>query len=78
MTDPQPSTPPTRPIVLPGSPGSTSLHYAYYPGSEITDDLLKQCATLFGENYGVWGQNPTNTTTTQIPRPGSSSPLYTF
>ena len=56
----EPVTPPSRPIVLPGSPSSTSLHYFSHPGDSVTDELLKECATLFGENYGVWRHNPTS------------------
>ncbi|OAX38894.1 hypothetical protein K503DRAFT_690778, partial [Rhizopogon vinicolor AM-OR11-026] len=25
------------------------------PANEITDDLLKSCASLFNANYGIWG-----------------------
>lgn len=48
-------------IVLPYPPSSTFLIYRTYLGGDITDALLEQCAQLFGNNYGVWGSNPTTT-----------------
>lgn len=58
-TTTQPVTPPARPfLVLPSSPTSTSLIYQAHPGPEINDDILKQCADLFSNNYGIWGSMP--------------------
>ncbi|OJA17315.1 hypothetical protein AZE42_04137 [Rhizopogon vesiculosus] len=38
------------------------------PGNEITDDLLKSCASLFNTNYGIWGS--TAGTLSQFTKPG--------
>ena len=43
-------------ISLPTSPsGGHSLAFAAWKGSEITDALMENCATLFSNNYGIWG-----------------------
>ncbi|KAF8548633.1 hypothetical protein OG21DRAFT_1479135 [Imleria badia] len=57
----QPTTPPSRPpILLPSSPDSNSLNYKTIEGPDICETTLEQCAELFSNNYGVWGQRPTN------------------
>lgn len=43
------------------------------PRENLTDDMLVKSATLFSENYGIWGTAPEGT---GIPgRPGNSSKL---
>ena len=39
-----------------------------FDGRELTDDMLEEAAELFNENYGVWGEDPTNPGPT--PKPG--------
>jgi hypothetical protein len=68
----QPVTPPSHPIVLPSLPSSASLLYFVYDGKEIDDTLLDRCARLFGENYGIWGTNPT---AMKAPKAGSLTPF---
>lgn len=72
----QPVTPSLGPVFLPSSPTKnfTSLYYSCHPGDAVTNKLLEECATLFSESYGVWGQNPT----TKGPEPGSSPPFCSF
>ena len=72
FTSTPPLPPPSHPIVLPSSPSSASLLYFTYDGKEIDDALLNRCARLFGENYGIWGTNPTST---KAPKAGSSPPF---
>ena len=43
-----------------------------YDRKEIDDMLLNRCARLFGENYGIWGTNPTST---KAPKAGSLPPF---
>jgi hypothetical protein len=62
-------TPPSRPpLTLPFSPTSNLLIYDTIEGPHISDITLKQCADLFSNNYGIWGQRPANT---KGPKPGS-------
>lgn len=35
---------------------ATHIVYTTLPASEVTSTQLDQCATLFSEHYGVWGQ----------------------
>jgi hypothetical protein len=46
--------------------------YFAYDGKEIDDVLLDRCARLVGENYGIWGINPT---ATKAYKAGSSPPF---
>lgn len=39
-----------------------------FDGRELTDDMLGEAAQLFNENYGTWGEDPTNPTV----KPGKS------
>ena len=39
-----------------------------FDGRELTDDMLEEAAELFNENYGIWGEDPTNPGPT--PKPG--------
>lgn len=32
-----------------------NLQFSELGGTQITDDLLKECANLFSNNYGIWG-----------------------
>jgi len=67
MLDGLPLVPITRP-----SRFFTSLHYISYPGAAVTDKLLGECAALFSESYGVWGQNPNSN---KGPKPGLLPPF---
>lgn len=58
---------PSRPSPFSDSPTSASLIYKVYPGNNIDDALLEQCAKLFTNNYGIWGQSPTDV---KGPKPG--------
>lgn len=51
-----PTTPPTRTIIIPVSPSSSSFLYSASVGKDVSDALLDQCARLFSTNYGVWGE----------------------
>ena len=31
-----------------------------FDGTELTDHMLEEAAQLFNENYGIWGEDPTN------------------
>lgn len=31
-----------------------------FDGRELTDDMLDEATQLFNENYGIWGEDPTN------------------
>lgn len=37
----------------------TKQLYETFDRSEVTDFMLKEAASLFNENYGVWGTDPT-------------------
>lgn len=39
-----------------------------FDGHELTDSILEEAAKLFNENYGIWGEVPTNPIHT--PKPG--------
>jgi hypothetical protein len=39
-----------------------------FDGRELTDDMLEEATQLFNENYGIWGEDPTNPRST--PKPG--------
>ncbi|KAF9220823.1 hypothetical protein BS17DRAFT_738892 [Gyrodon lividus] len=54
----QPVNQSSSPLVLPGSPTSTSIVYQVYSGPDISDEVLEQCSELFSNNYRVWGQRP--------------------
>jgi GNAT superfamily N-acetyltransferase len=41
-----------------------------FDGRELTDTMLEEAAQLFNENYGIWGEDPTNPRPT--PKPGKS------
>jgi hypothetical protein len=41
-----------------------------FDGRELTDDMLEDAVQLFNENYGIWGEDPTNPRPT--PKPGKS------
>ena len=41
-----------------------------FDGRELTDNMLEEAAQLFNENYGIWGEDPTNTRPTL--KPGKS------
>jgi hypothetical protein len=38
---------------------SGDLAFLLLPASKVDDDLLKQCANLFSNHYGIWGPNAT-------------------
>ncbi|MCJ1464461.1 hypothetical protein MMC07_003074 [Pseudocyphellaria aurata] len=40
-----------------------------FNGAELTDHMLEEAAQLFNENYGIWGEDPTNPE--PVPKPGS-------
>lgn len=42
--------------------------YETFDGHEVTDSMLKEAASLFNENYGIWGRDPTGSQ--QIPKQG--------
>jgi hypothetical protein len=50
------------------SPNMTKQVFERFDGRELTDDMLEEAAELFNENYGVWGEDPTNPGPT--PKPG--------
>lgn len=39
-----------------------------FQGTEVTDSMLEEAAQLFNENYGIWGEDPTNPR--PAPKPG--------
>jgi hypothetical protein len=39
-----------------------------FNGTELTDHMLEEAAQLFNENYGIWGEDPTNPR--PAPKPG--------
>lgn len=39
-----------------------------FKGTELTDNMLEEAAQLFNENYGIWGEDPTNPRS--APKPG--------
>lgn len=39
-----------------------------FNGTELTDYMLEEAAQLFNENYGIWGEDPTNPG--PAPKPG--------
>lgn len=41
-----------------------------FDGHEVTDDMLREAAVLFNENYGIWGTAPENFG--RIPKQGES------
>ena len=36
------------------------IEFAEKPAHFISDDVLRECAELFSNHYGVWGANPYN------------------
>jgi hypothetical protein len=42
------------------SPNMAKQVFERFDGRELTDDMLEEAAELFNENYGIWGQDPTN------------------
>lgn len=46
------------------------VRFEKFDGRELTDDMLEEAAQLFTENYGIWGEDPTNPRPT--PKPGKS------
>jgi hypothetical protein len=71
----QPVTPPSWKTVLPLSPTSNTLLYEVHAGYEISDTIMRLCAQLFSENYGIWGHHPPGI---KGPKPGLSSLTSTF
>lgn len=39
-----------------------------FNGTELTDHVMEEAAQLFNENYGIWGEDPTNPG--PAPKPG--------
>jgi hypothetical protein len=64
-----PSDPVTSPQILPISSTSTSFCFSALGGTEVGDDLLKNCAELFSSNYGIWGEKAL--TVSKFTKPGS-------
>ena len=46
-----------RPPPKSESPKAASINYEVLRYDSISNAILSQCATLFGEHYGVWGAN---------------------
>lgn len=51
-------------------PNMAKQLFETFDGHELTDTMLKEAAKLFNENYGIWGEDPTNPR--PIPKPGMS------
>ena len=52
------------------SPNMTKQVFERFDGRELTDNMLEEAAQLFNENYGIWGEDPTNPRPTL--KPGKS------
>jgi hypothetical protein len=50
------------------SPNMAKLLFERFDGRELTNSMLDEAAQLFNENYGIWGEDPTNPKPT--PKPG--------
>lgn len=50
------------------SPNMAKQVFERFEWHELTDNMLEDAAKLFNENYGVWGEDPTNPMHT--PKPG--------
>lgn len=50
------------------SPNMAKRVFETFDGHELTDDMLDEAAQLFNENYGIWGEDPTNPGS--CPKPG--------
>jgi hypothetical protein len=50
------------------SPNMAKQLFERFDGRELTDDMLDEAAQLFNENYGIWGEDPTNPESS--PKPG--------
>lgn len=42
------------------SPNMAKQVFERFDGHELTDKMLEDAATLFNENYGIWGEDPAN------------------
>jgi hypothetical protein len=49
-------------------PNMAKQLFERFDGHELTDDMLDEAAQLFNENYGIWGEDPTNPESS--PKPG--------
>ena len=38
----------------------TKQVFEIFDGSQVTDSMLKEAASLFNEHYGIWGTGPTD------------------
>ena len=52
------------------SPNMAKQVFERFDGRELTDNMLEEAAQLFNENYGIWGEDPTNPRPTL--KPGKS------
>jgi hypothetical protein len=50
------------------SPNMAKQVFEKFGGLELTDEMLEEATQLFNENYGIWGEDPTNPR--PIPKPG--------
>lgn len=50
------------------SPNMAKQVFEIFKGTELTDNMLEEAAQLFNENYGIWGEDPTNSR--PAPKPG--------
>lgn len=47
--------PPQKDVILPVPSSSSTLTFVATSGDAVDDQLLSNCAKLFSENYGIWG-----------------------
>jgi hypothetical protein len=47
--------------------------YDVYCRDEISDEMLQKAALLFSENYGIWGEIPSEVKTPFKSKPGRPS-----
>lgn len=50
------------------SPNMAKQLFERFDGHDLTDNMLGEAAQLFDENYGIWGEDPTNPES--FPKPG--------
>ncbi|RMD44533.1 hypothetical protein DV735_g530, partial [Chaetothyriales sp. CBS 134920] len=60
--------PPVKHIERSYRPIMAQQIFLTFSGSDVTDSMLKEAASLFNANYGIWGADPTNSQPT--PKPG--------
>jgi hypothetical protein len=53
------------------SPNMAKQVFERFDGHELTDNMLEEAVKLFNENYGIWGEDPTNPR--HAPKPGKLS-----